>query len=379
MINHSLFPVPSYILDEAKLRQNLELMKHVQTEAGIDIIVALKGYSMWSTFPMLRQYLKGATACSINEARLCYEEMGSGAHTYMAAYIPREFEEVMGYSSHITFNSVQQYLRFKDQVSAFPKKISCGIRVNPEYSEVETALYNPCAPGSRLGTTIENFEGKMPEGIEGLHFHALCESSSYDLEKVLVSFEERFGQWLPKLKWVNMGGGHLMTKRGYDVVHLISVLKAFKARYPNLKVTLEPGSAVGWQTGDLSATVLDIVDNKGVKTIMLDVSFTAHMPDCLEMPYRPTITGASDVVDGKPTYRIGGMSCLSGDFMDEYSFEQAVQIGDLMIFEDMIHYTMVKTTTFNGIGHPSICIQKEDGTAQVVRTFGYEDYKNRLS
>jgi carboxynorspermidine decarboxylase len=366
-------------LDEGKLRKNLELMKYVQDEAGINIIVAFKGFSMWSVFPMLRQYLKGATASSLNEARLCYEEMGSGAHTYMAAYIPREFEEVLGYSSHVTFNSVQQYERFKDQIAAFPRKISPGIRVNPEYSEVLTDLYNPCAPGSRLGTTVENFNGQLPEGVEGLHFHALCESTSYELEKVLVSFEKLFGQWLPQLKWINMGGGHLMTKKGYDVEHLIQVLKAFKSRYPNLKVTLEPGSAVAWQTGDLTSTVLDIVDNKGVKTIMLDVSFTAHMPDCLEMPYRPTITGASDPIEGLPTYRIGGMSCLSGDYMAEYSFEKEVEIGDMMIFEDMMHYTIVKTTMFNGIGHPDISIMQEDGTPRVVRRFGYEDYKGRMS
>ncbi len=378
MINISTVPSPCYVLDEHLLRNNLALMQCVQREAGIDIILAFKGFAMWSAFPMVRQYLQGATASSLNEARLCYEEMGKRAHTYCAAYIPSEFEEIMSYSTHISFNSIQQYLRYREQVKTAKHPISCAIRVNPEYSEVETALYNPCAPGSRLGEVIENFKDELPEGLEGLHFHALCESTSYDLEKVLASFEARFGKWLPQLKWINMGGGHLMTKKGYDVEHLIQLLKAFREKH-DVRIILEPGSAVAWQTGVLVSTVLDIVENKGIKTLMLDTSFTAHMPDCLEMPYRPQITGATDPVEGKPTYRVGGMSCLSGDYMDEYSFEQPVQIGDTLVFEDMIHYTMVKTTTFNGVGHPSIAIWRENQTLEVVRRFGYEDYKNRLS
>ncbi len=379
MIDYSKIKAPAYILDESLLRKNLELIDRVQKAAGIDVIVAFKGFAMWSAFPLVRQYLKGATASSLYEARLCYEEMKTGAHTYAAAYVPSDFDEIMKYSSHITFNSVNQYLTYRDKVKNYDKKISCGIRVNPEYSEVETDLYNPCTPGSRLGAAVENFADGLPDGVEGLHFHALCESDSYLLEKVLANFERLFGHFLPHIKWVNMGGGHLMTRKDYDVEHLISVLKTFKAKYPHLHIILEPGSAIAWQTGDLTSTVLDIIDNKGVKTLMLDTSFTAHMPDCLEMPYRPKITGASDPIEGKPTYRIGGTSCLSGDYMDDYSFEKEVEIGDILIFQDMIHYTMVKTTMFNGVNHPDIVIWRENNVAEVVRRFGYEDYKGRLS
>lgn len=377
MIDYSKVPSPCYILDEALLRQNLELIKAVQVRAGVDVIVAFKGFAMWSTFPMLRQYLKGATASSLYEARLCFEEMKSGAHTYSAAYVPHEFDEILKYSSHITFNSVKQFQTYATRAKA--AGVSPGIRVNPEYSEVETDLYNPCTPGSRLGAAIENFKDGIPEGVEGLHFHALCESSSYELEKVLANFERLFGHFLPHIKWVNMGGGHLMTRKDYDIEHLIKVLTAFRQKYPHLHITLEPGSAIAWQTGDLTATVLDIIDNKGVTTLMLDVSFTAHMPDCLEMPYRPKIIGASDPTEGKPTYRIGGTSCLSGDYMSEYSFENEVNIGDQLIFCDMMHYTMVKTTMFNGVQHPHIAIWRENNTLDIVRSFSYEDYKNRLS
>jgi carboxynorspermidine decarboxylase len=379
MIDFSQIKQSAYILDEALLRKNLAVIARVQREANVDIILAFKGFSMWSAFDLVRQYAKGATASSLFEAKLCFEEMKTKAHTYCAAYQPSEFEEIMEYSSHLTFNSVNQYLRYSEKVKQSGQKVSCGIRVNPEYSEVETDLYNPCAPGSRLGATIENFKDGLPEGVEGLHFHALCESSSYELEKVIASFENLFGHFLPHIKWVNFGGGHLMTRKDYDVAHLISVLQKFKAKYPHLHVILEPGSAFAWQTGVLVANVLDIVENKGIKTLMLDVSFTAHMPDCLEMPYRPKITGATDPTVGKPTYRIGGTSCLSGDYMEVYSFEEAVEIGDQIIFEDMIHYTMVKTTMFNGVRHPDIAIWRENNTLDIVRKFGYEDFKQRLS
>jgi carboxynorspermidine decarboxylase len=379
MIDFKQIKQSAYVLEEALLRKNLEVIARVQREAGVDIILAFKGFSMWSAFPMVRQYAKGATASSLFEAQLCYKEMKKKAHTYSAAYNPDEFEEIMKYSSHITFNSVNQYFTYKEKVKNSKNKISCGIRINPEYSEVETALYNPCAPGSRLGATIENFPNGLPEGVEGLHFHALCESTSYELEKVLDNFEAIFGDFLPKLKWVNMGGGHLMTRKDYDVAHLITVLKNFKAKHPHLKIVLEPGSAFAWQTGVLVSNVLDIVENKGIKTMMLDVSFTAHMPDCLEMPYRPKITGATDPVEGNPTYRIGGTSCLSGDYMENYSFEKEVKIGDQIIFEDMIHYTLVKTTMFNGVRHPDICIWRENNTLDVVKKFTYKDYRNRMS
>ncbi len=369
----------AYVLEERKLRENLELIHRVQTEAGVSIILALKGFAMWSVFPIVKQYLSGATASSLHEARLIYEEMGCKAHTYAVAYLPDEFEEILQYSSHLTFNTLSEYHRYEARVRRHASPVSMGIRVNPEYSEVEVALYNPCAPGSRLGEVVDAFADGLPEGVEGLHFHTLCESSSYDLEKVLAAFEGRFGRFLSRLKWVNFGGGHLMTRKGYDVAHLIGLLRDFRRRYPHLEVILEPGSAIAWDTGVLVAHVLDIVANRGIRTAILDVSFTAHMPDTLEMPYRPRVRGATEMTPGKPSYRLGGVSCLSGDYMLEYSFDHELAPGDTIIFEDMIHYTMVKTTMFNGVRHPDICILREDGTLDVVRRFRYEDYRDRLS
>ncbi len=309
-------PSPCFVLEEARLRKNLELISRVQREAGVQIILAFKGFAMWSAFPIVREYVHGATASSLHEARLCFEEMKTKAHTYAVAYLPREFGRIMGYSSHITFNSIRQYDRFRRRLAKHPGHISAGIRVNPGWSPVGTALYNPASPGSRLGEPVENFKGKLPEGVEGLHFHTLCESTSHDLEKTLGYFEKQFGAFLPALKWVNFGGGHLMTRQGYDVEHLIGVLKAFRSRYPHLQVILEPGSAFAWDTGVLVSTVLDIVKNKGVKTAILDVSFTAHMPDTLEMPYRPRVRGAfADPTEkDKHLYRLGGIGYLSGDF-----------------------------------------------------------------
>jgi carboxynorspermidine decarboxylase len=374
------YPSPSFILDEALLRKNLELIDHVQKSAGVKVILAFKGFAMWSAFPLVRQYLSGSTASSLNEARLCFEEMKTKSHTYAVAYAPAEFGKIMQYSSHITFNSIGQYKKYQKKLKTSPHPISAGIRVNPEWSPVETALYNPASPGSRLGEVIDNFKGKLPEGIEGLHFHVLCESTSFDLEKTLEHFEARFGKFLLQLKWVNFGGGHLMTKKGYDTAHLISVLKAFRQRYPNLEVVLEPGSAVAWDTGFLVSTVLDIVENKGIKTAALDCSFTAHMPDTLEMPYRPRIRGVHEAVEnGKYAYRLGGVSCLSGDYMEAYGFDKKIKIGDQIIFEDMMHYTMVKTSTFNGVTHPHICILRENGKLDIIKKFGYKDYRNRLS
>lgn len=373
-------PSPAFVLDEARLRQNLELINRVQRGAGVQVILAFKGFAMWSAFPLVREYLGGATASSLHEAKLCFEEMKVKAHTYAVAYLPREFGQILKLSSHITFNSLSQYRRFKRRLDAATEPVSAGLRVNPEWSPVGTDLYNPAAPGSRLGETAENLRGNLPEGIEGLHFHVLCESSSYDLEKVLEHFEHNFGVYLPRLKWVNFGGGHLMTREGYDVPHLIAVLKAFKKRHPHLQVILEPGSAIAWDTGVLVSTVLDIVSNRGIKTAILDVSFTAHMPDTLEMPYRPRVRDAHEnAADGKYRYRLGGVSCLSGDFMTEYGFDKPLRIGQRLVFEDMIHYTMVKTTTFNGVTHPAIAIWREGGKLEVVRKFGYKDYKRRLS
>ncbi len=378
MIDYASIPSPAYVLEEAKLRQNLEKIKTVRDKAGIRIILALKGFAMWSSFPMVRQYLDGATASSLYEAQLCYEEMKSKAHTYAPAYIPEDFEAIMKNSSHITFNSLNQYQLYKNAVDNHDSNISCGLRVNPEYSEVETALYNPCALGSRLGETADNIGKALPEGIEGLHFHALCESNSYQLEKTLAAFEVKFGHLLSSIKWVNMGGGHLITHKDYDSEHLIGMLIKFREKH-DVEIILEPGSAIAWQCGVLISRVLDIVENHNVKTALLDVSFTAHMPDTLEMPYRPNIIAAFDPIEGKPTYRLGGTSCLAGDYLSGYSFNNELSVGDMIIFEDMIHYTMVKTTMFNGVKHPNIGIWRETNHYENIRTFGYRDFKAKLS
>ncbi len=374
-------PSPSFVLEEARLRQNLEVIARVQREADVQIILAFKGFAMWSAFPIVREYVHGATASSLHEARLCFEEMKAKSHTYAVAYLPKEFGKILKYSSHVTFNSIAQWRKYQKRVLNHSEKVSPGIRVNPGWSPVGTALYNPASPGSRLGEPLENFKGKLPEGVEGLHFHVLCESTSYDLEKVLEHFEAQFGKFLPQLKWVNFGGGHLMTRAGYDVAHLISVLKAFRKRWPHLQVILEPGSAFAWDAGVLVATVLDIVKNEGVRTAILDVSFTAHMPDTLEMPYRPRVQGAKENVEkgDKNVYRLGGVSCLSGDFMEGYAFEKPLKIGQKVVFEDMIHYTMVKTSTFNGVTHPNIAILRPEGNLDIMRRFAYRDYRNRLS
>jgi len=378
MIDYSQIPSPAYVVDEVRLRKNLSLIKSVKERSGADIILAFKAFALWKLFPIVREYIPYSTASSLSEARLAYEEMGNYAHTYSPAYTDEEFAEIASLSSHITFNSIQQYERRKAEIEGFDRHISCGIRANPEISQVETDLYNPCAPGSRLGVTVDQFGGKLPEGIEGFHCHALCESSSYEFEKLMQAFEEKFAQFLPQLKWVNFGGGHLMTRKDYDVEHLIQIVKGFRSRYPWLKVILEPGSAFAWQTGELVSTVVDIVENHGIKTAILNVSFACHMPDCLEMPYKPAILGATDEVEGKPTYRMGGNSCLSGDFVGSWSFDHELQVGEKIVFMDMIHYTTVKTTLFNGVSHPSIVLWTQDDKMEVLRKFGYEDYKSRM-
>lgn len=376
-IDFSQIPSPCYVLEEKLLRKNLELINRVQNESGAEIILALKGFSMYKMFPMVKKYLSGATASSLNEARLIFEEMDCLAHTYAPAYKPEEFEELMGYSSHITFNSLNQFQQFKDQVDAFDRKISMGLRINPQYAEVSTDMYNPCVVGSRLGITRDALGDILPEGIEGLHSHTMCENDSYVLERTLVHIEEKFGDLLHQIKWLNLGGGHLMTKEGYDHAHLIATIKRLKATY-NIEIILEPGSAIAWQTGYLRSRVLDIVDAQGVDVAILDISFAAHMPDTLEMPYKPKVWGASDPIAGRPTYRLGGMTCLAGDYMSEYSFEKPLKIGDTIIFDDMIHYTMVKTTTFNGVGLPSIGIWHEDETFELVKSFGFESFKEKI-
>jgi carboxynorspermidine decarboxylase len=378
-MDYSKIPSPAFVLDEKLLRKNLELINSVQKKAGIEIILAFKGFAMWSAFPLVRQYLGGATASSLHEARLCFEEMKTRAHVYSPVYFESEFDELMNYTSHIVFNSFNQFEKFYPETKKAGHPVSCGIRVNPEYSDVETDLYNPSAAGSRLGVGSNEFPNELPEGIEGIHFHVLCESDSFSLEKVLENLEIRFGKYLHQVKWVNMGGGHLMTKAGYDHEHLVEILEKFKSKY-NVRVILEPGSAIAWETGVLVSTVQDIVEHKRTKTAILNVSFTAHMPDTLEMPYRPKIIGAVEPNENsKFKFRLGGVSCLAGDFMEAYDFGHPLQVGEKIVFLDMIHYTMVKTTMFNGVNHPTIAIWRENGKLEIIREFGYDDFKSKLS
>jgi carboxynorspermidine decarboxylase len=377
-INYNILPSPCYVIDEERFRKNLSLIKHVSEESGAEIILAFKGFAMWGVFPILREYISGAAASSADEARLCLDEIGSPAHTYSPVYKKSDFESILKYSSHVTFNSIAQYYKYSAELKKYSKHISAGLRINPEFSEVSHGIYNPCSPGSRLGIIADDLKDGLPEGIEGLHFHVLFESDSYALEKVINIIEKKFGKLLRQVKWINMGGGHLMTRKDYNIEHLIKTLKEFREKW-DIHILLEPGSAFAWETGELVATVEDVVENHGIKTAILDVSFTAHMPDCLEMPYKPKIEGATEPESGKPTYRLGGNSCLSGDVMGEWSFDNELKPGDRLIFLDMIHYTMVKTTTFNGVHHPSIGIWTRDGKFKVIRKFRYEDYKNRLS
>ena len=374
----SQLPSPCYVLEEALLRRNLQLIKSVKDRAGVDIILAFKAFALWEAFPIVREYIPTSTASSIHEARLAYEELGCLAHTYSPAYTDATFDDILRYSSHITFNSLTQFNHFAERVAAYDRHISCGLRINPEFSDVETDLYNPCAPGSRLGVVVDQLPATLPAGIEGLHFHTLCESTSYDLERTLAVVEERFAPWLSQVKWLNMGGGHLMTRKGYDVDHLVKLLTDFRARHPHLQLIMEPGSAFAWQTGTLETTIVDIVENHGIRTAILDASFACHMPDCLEMPYKPAIRGAKEPGEAPYTYRMGGNSCLSGDFVGDWTFDAPLAIGDCIIFEDMIHYTIVKTTMFNGVPHPAIAVRRPDGSTQVWKQFTYEDYRNRM-
>lgn len=395
---------PIYIMEERLLRRNLSLIKRVADESGVEIILAFKAFALWKTFPIFREYVSHTTASSSYEARLAKEEFGSRAHTYSPAYTEKDFPTILDCSSHITFNSLSQYERFHSQVAEYNKtvahcdeiahcngnvshcdnsednRVSIGIRINPEHSSIETALYDPCAPGSRFGVLASDLPDKLPSDVEGFHCHCHCESDSEDLVDTLLYIEKGFGKWLPQLKWLNLGGGHLMTRKGYNVELLIETLKSLRQRYPNLKIILEPGSAFAWQTGPLVASVVDIVCNHGIKTAILDVSFTCHMPDCLEMPYHPAVRGAEVVEEsmGENVYRLGGNSCLSGDFMGYWKFDHELVIGEELYLEDMIHYTTVKTTMFNGIHHPSIALLHEDGELEMLREYRYEDYRDRM-
>ncbi len=390
MVKKSIYngaPSPCYVVDEEALMANLAIIDRVREEADVEIIVALKACAMWSIFPTLASHSDGATASSLAEAQLVYEEFRRPSapskyilsHTYAPVYTNNEIGRILSLSSHITFNSIAQYERHAER--AYRAGVSCGLRINPRYSPVETDLYNPCIEGSRLGVVSENLR-ELPKGIEGLHFHVLCESRPEHLRLALEAVEREFGSLLPQIKWLNMGGGHLMTHEDYDCEELITILKEFKAKYPHLRLIMEPGSAFTWRTGVLTATIEDVVRNGTTTTAMLNVSFACHMPDCLEMPYKPAIIGARDPKDGERGWQLGGNSCLAGDYMGEWVFEDGhePEVGERIIFEEMIHYTMVKTTMFNGVSHPAIAIRRRTtGKIEVVREFEYEDYKGRMS
>ena len=370
-------PSPCFVQEENKLINNLEILKYVRENAPVQILVALKGYAFWHSFPLIKKYLDGASASSLFEAKLINEEMGVKAHTYCPAYLKDDFEEIANLSKHLTFNSLSQWDLFKNTIKS---SMSCGLRINPEYSEIDIPIYNPAINGSRLGMVKSMIPDKLPDGIEGLLFHVMCEQDSYVLERVLQKVKEKFHKQLMQVNWLNMGGGHWITDKNYDVNHLINLLNQFHQDYPHLQLIMEPGEAIGLGTGFLLATVQDIVENNGIKTAILDVSFSAHMPDTLEMPYKPIVRDANiDATNSPYKYRLGGISCLAGDYMSEYGFESPLQIGDQIIFEDMIHYTMVKTTLFNGVKHPYIGVINQSGDFELLRAIPYEYYKYRLS
>lgn len=379
---------PYYLLQESLLRCNLSLIKSISDRAGVEFILAFKAYALWKTFPIFREYIHHTTASSPYEALLAYKEFGTKAHTYSPAYEDDTFDTILECSSHISFNSLTQFEHFSLKVMAMPqgKRPSMGLRINPEHSEIETELYNPCAPGSRFGVLASQLPDALPDGIDGFHCHCHCESSAEALQHTLGWIEKKFGKWLPQIKWLNLGGGHLVTRKDYHVDLLIDLLKSFKQKYPNLSIILEPGSAFAWQTGNLVSQVVDIVENHGIKTAILNVSFTCHMPDCLEMPYHPKVTGAETIEDARErgvetdscVYRLGGNSCLSGDYMGYWRFEKPLKVGDIVTFEDMIHYTTVKTNMFNGIHHPSLKIEHLNGEIETLRNYTYEDYRDRM-
>ncbi|MBR3445805.1 MAG: carboxynorspermidine decarboxylase [Prevotella sp.] len=375
---------PTYVLDEARLLRNLELIASVARRADVEIILAFKAYALWKTFPVFQRYVHSTTASSLNELRMAVEKFGRPPHTYSPAYEEHEIEEIARHSSHLTFNSLSQYERFHEQARLANPALSLGLRINPEYSEVGTELYNPCAPGTRFGVTADKLPEHLPDDLEGFHCHCHCESGADVFVRTLAHIEEKFSRWFSQIRWINFGGGHLMTRKDYDVELLITTLREFKKRYPHLQVILEPGSAFAWQTGDLVAQVVDVVEDKGIRTAILNVSFTCHMPDCLEMPYQPVVTGAVqvDAVEDLPTkdfcYRLGGNSCLSGDFMGYWQFAHELQIGENIIFEDMLHYTTVKTNMFNGVAHPAIAFLRTDGQLELLREYTYDDYLSRM-
>jgi len=375
--NRKKLPSPCWLLEETLLKKNLDQLNEIKNRTGAKVLLALKGYALWKSFPLIKPYLDGCCASGLHEAKLAHETFFKEVHTYSPAFKEEELEEIAQISHHLVFNSPAQFKRFASQAKNINPDLSLGLRLNPEYSESPKEIYNPCGLNSRLGTTLTNFDESILEQCDGLHFHALCEQDSGALENVLKNFEEKFGPYIPQMKWINFGGGHHITRKGYDIEKLITLINRFKERY-DVEVYLEPGEAIAWETGTLITTILDIVQN-GMDIAILDSSAEAHMPDTIIMPYRAEVRGAGKAGEKSYTYRLAGNTCLAGDIMGDYSFDTALQIGDKIIFEDQMHYTMVKATTFNGIKLPSIAIEKENGSVEVVREFGYEDFKGRLS
>jgi carboxynorspermidine decarboxylase len=376
-IDYKSLPSPCWLLEEEKLIKNLKVIEQVKKESGAKVLLALKGYALWKSFDIIRPYLEGCCASGLHEAKLAHEAFKKEVHTYSPAFKSEEIEEIASISHHLVFNSPAQFKQFSAKAKEVNPQLSLGLRINPEFSQAPKEIYNPCGLYSRLGTTLENFDESILDECDGLHFHALCEEDSDALEGVLATFEEKFGAYIPKMKWINFGGGHHITRRGYDVDKLITLIKSFKSKY-GVEVYLEPGEAIGWQTGPLIATVLDIVHN-GIDIAILDTSAEAHMPDTIIMPYRADVRDSGNTGEKSYTYRLAGNTCLAGDIMGDYSFDEPLQIGQRIIFEDQMHYTMVKATTFNGIKLPAIAIQKNDGSIEVVREFGYQEFKGRLS
>ncbi|AMQ06269.1 carboxynorspermidine decarboxylase [Sporosarcina sp. FSL K6-1540] len=376
-IDLNALPSPCYVVDEGLLIKNLEKMKSVIDQTGCKILLAQKGFSMFSVYPLIGEYLNGVTSSSVHEARLGFEEMGKEVHTYAPAFSETEIDEILSYSDHIVFNSFQQYNQFKEKIKNHPKQIEIGLRINPEYSEIEVDMYNPCFSHSRFGVTLENFEADQLEGIDGLHFHTMCEQNSDTLERTVQVVDEKFGEYIKNMKWINFGGGHHITRPDYDIETLIRSILFMKNKY-GVQVYLEPGEAVALNTGYLVATVLDTLHN-GMPIAILDTSAACHMPDVLEMPYRPEIIGAGMPNEKAYTYRFGGPTCLAGDVIGDYSFDEPLKPGDKLVFCDMGHYSMVKNNTFNGVNLPSIALNTVSDGIQVIKQFGYDDFRNRLS
>lgn len=370
---------PCYVIDEKKLISNLECLKYVKDNAGCHILLAQKAFSMYSLYPLIGKYLSGTAASGLYEARLGKEEMENGqVHVFSPAYKNEDIKELVKYADHIIFNSFNQWEKFKEEVKSSGREISCGLRINPGYSEVQTEIYNPCSEKSRLGIRYEEMEGKNLDGIEGLHFHALCEQGEDVLERTLNHVEKKFGRYFSQMKWVNFGGGHHITKDDYDVEALIMCINCFKEKY-NVQVYLEPGEAIALNAGSLITEVIDINSPQGgISNVILDTSAACHMPDVLEMPYRPNIISAGEIGEKPYTFRLGGPTCLAGDVIGEYSFDEPLKCGDRLEFLDMAIYTMVKNNTFNGMPLPSIVLLTKEGNIKIIKEFGYEDFKMRL-